>query len=239
MRPKIIFFANTILRNIWDIFLLAVAYAAQAKPDGSWRQMQLLNELDAAIDKVVNAPYTSDVTKFVESLRWLKIYEWRNMNMSQPTILDLAVRFHLPGYVTACLEAVPKHQATLEASRLLIEAVAYNRINRINQADVPKILYHESISRETVQVLLQHVDPNRIFEGTSSWSQLLLRWDTEEMFDIAKDFLNAGADPRLSYLDDPKLKSRMPEDFKALLKRKRRATRWAHYAGSSSSLGRG
>lgn len=55
--------------------------------------------------------------------------------------------------------------------------------------------------------------------------------------DIAKDFLNAGADPKHPYLDEPEIKSRISEDFKQLLKQKVKATSWRRHFGSSSIHG--
>lgn len=238
MRLKVLSFTNSTLKDVWENFLLAISYASQVESDGSWRHMQMLNELDRAMEKVMKDRLTTDITTYMAGPRWADISEWRGINQDEPSLLELAVRFQFPNYVALCLDSVSKSQAVFEASKLLHKAVSRDNTLKINQADVPKDLFHKSLSQETIQVLLQYADPNRVSQdGTSPWSKLLKRTTLNDEMDIAKDFLNAGADPKHPYLDEPEIKSRISEDFKQLLKQKVKATSWRRHFGSSSIHG--
>jgi hypothetical protein len=239
MRLKISVFDTQTLKDVWETVLLAILYTIQAEADGSRRQVAMLDGIDEATGKAMNAALAKGISMNAGQARDSYWIAWRSKGSSQPSFLEFAVRLQLLGYVSACLQTMTKSQSKFEASQLLHTAVTRYDIRELGLANVPEAFHHVSIDQKTVQLLLGYADPNwESPDGTTAWTKLLKMSNLDQLIDIAIDFLDAGANPRHTLFDDPDFKSRLPEAFKAQIKRKRRSTRWTHYFGSSGNSSR-
>ncbi|KAF2631248.1 hypothetical protein BU25DRAFT_418854 [Macroventuria anomochaeta] len=226
MRLEVSKHSNFKSEDTWEVILSAISYATQAEVDGSRHQIEMLDDLDPATDKIMGASFSrgSTAAKSHDSDDYWML--WRYKGTSSPSFLELAVRLQLPGYVTACLEAMPKSQSKFEPFQLYHPAVTRYEISEVGSVELSDDLLHHSIDCKTVRLLLRYADPKFASpDGTTAGSQLLKMPNFDEVADIAMDFPDAGADPKHVSFEDPEFVSRLPEAFKAQFKRKKRVSR--------------
>ncbi|KAL1605796.1 hypothetical protein SLS59_003600 [Nothophoma quercina] len=237
MRIKILTYTGITLRELWGSISSSIFYATKAEDDGSERQIKMLNEIDRAVTRAFTTPLPNKLTfqqtsGFHEQMYW---FTNREGSKHQCSFLELAVLLLLYGYVEATLSAMTENQVKQQVPNLVHTALKHIDLRHLGLTLLPPTFTRPSPDQKMLQLLFRYgTDSAWIsLDGSTPWSQLMGEVHYPNKFKILQLFIDTGGDPIHELVEKSEFKSIMPDNVKALLKRRK----WSRYLRTSGPSG--